>query len=161
VTPKVGALSLFSDHRENVYAMLVTGLDASGNVERGVTPYGDPPMTAREFAAAAGLAENAVYALYQFRPDGRIDPHIQAAASHVMAAAATEKDAGRKARLLLTALNEQIGLPHLEIVENALGLVSVAAPSPFGSQSMPIGQLAGALAFALDAIYHHNRTRAS
>ena len=27
-TPPVGAISIFSDHRENVYAMKVTGLDA-------------------------------------------------------------------------------------------------------------------------------------
>ena len=159
-TPKVGAISLLSEVNKNVYAMKVTGLDADGNVERGVTPFGDPPMTAREFANAAALAEGAVYALYRFRPNGRIDAETQAIASRKEADAANESDPQQKARILLNALVEEVGARPMRIVENQLGLVSIESPSPFGSSPMTIGQLAAALSFALNAIYHHNRTRA-
>ena len=94
--PKDGALSLFSDHRANVYAMLVTGIDAHGDVERGVTPYGDPPMTAREFVTAAGMAEAAVYAIHQHRAGGRLNPEVHAAASKAIGTSSTVRP--RRAR---------------------------------------------------------------
>jgi hypothetical protein len=157
VTPRVGSISLFCGENSNVYAMLVTGLDSKGEVERGVAPFGDPPMTAREFAAAASLAETAVYALHQNRAGGRVDPDAEIAASRLIVDVMNESDQRAKAERLFEALTTEIGMPDARLHEDELGRLSAAEPSPFKNVVLTATELSSALEFAINAVYHHGR----
>ena len=137
--------------------MLVTGFDSDGKVERGVTPFGDPPMTPREFVAAATMAEAAVYAVHQYRSSGRLDRETQARVSRDIVNLQNEGNLLEKAQSLLNALTMEIGALSLRVTENELGLVAIDGPSPFGQDFMPAGQLANAFAFSLNAVQHHER----